>query len=201
MNNAKLNSKFIATVAGNIVVFNYDGETREYLSSSVEYLPVGVGIPANSCTDKPGESKDGFAICRTADFTMWEYVYDHRGETVYSTDTGEEVFITVPGDYPKNTTTLAPATPYDKWNGNEWITDIEAQHAADVEAAEKQKSALLLEARTTISLWQTELQLGSIGDDDKASLIEWLAYIKKLQAIDTSKAPDIEWPILPGQNQ
>jgi hypothetical protein len=44
----------------------------------------------------------------------------------------------LPGDYPVGTTTLAPATPYDTWNGSEWVTDIEAQHAADVDAAEQQ---------------------------------------------------------------
>lgn len=197
MASAKLNSKFIATVAGDIVVFNYDGKTREYINSFVEYLPLGVGIPANSCTDEPGEKKEGFSICRTADFTMWEYVADHRGETVYSTETGEEVSVTALGDYPENTTTLAPATPYDKWNGNEWVTDTEAQHTADVEAAEQQKDSLLLEAQAKISFWQTELQLGVISDDDKTSLIEWLAYIKQIQAVDSSKAPDIELPTKP----
>ena len=191
---AKLNSELIATVAGDITVFNYDGETREYFSSSVEYLPVGVGIPANSCTDAPGESKEDFAICRTADFTAWEYVADHRGEIVYSTDTGEAVAVNVPGDYPEGTTTLAPSTPYDTWNGSEWVTDTEAQQAADVEAAEQKKSALLLGAQATISLWQTELQLGIISDEDKASLIAWMNYIKAVQVVDTSKAPDITWP-------
>ena len=194
MSEAKLNSNFIAIVAGDITVFNYDGETREYLSSSVEYLAVGVGIPANSCTDAPGESKEDFTICRSADFTAWEYVADHRGETVYSTETGEAVIISAPGDYPDDTTTLAPPTPYDTWNGSEWVTDTKAQHAADVEAAEQQKAALLAEAQTTISLWQTELQLGIISDEDKASLIAWINYIKAVQAVDTSTAPDIEWP-------
>jgi len=197
MTQAKLNSELIAIVAGDITVFNYDGETREYLSSYVEYLPVGVGIPANSCTDAPGESKKGSAICRTADFTAWEYVADHRGETVYSTETGESVIVSLLGDYPEGTTTLAPATPYDKWNGSEWVTDTEAQQAADVEAAEQQKAALLLEAQATISLWQTELQLGIISDEDKASLITWMNYIKAVQAVDTSKAPDITWPDKP----
>ena len=197
MTQAKLNSELIATVAGDITVFNYDGETREYLSSSVEYLPVGVGVPANSCTDAPGEPKDGTAICRTEDSTAWEYVADHRGETVYSTETGESVFIYLPGEYPEGTTTLAPATPYDTWNGSEWVTDTEAQHAADVETAEQQKAALLLEAQATISLWQTELQLGIISDEDKASLIAWMNYIKAVQAVDTSKAPDITWPDKP----
>ncbi|HDS5356003.1 TPA: tail fiber assembly protein [Enterobacter kobei] len=197
MTQAKLNSEFIATVAGDITVFNYDGETGEYLSSSVEYLAVGVGIPANSCTDSPGESKEGFAICRTADFTAWEYVADHRGETVYNIETGEAAIISLPGDYPEDTTTLAPATPYDTWNGSEWVTDTEAQHTADVEAAEQQKAALLLEAQATIGLWQTELQLGIISDEDKASLIAWMNYIKAVQAVDTSKAPDITWPDKP----
>ena len=197
MTQAELNSELIATAAGDITVFNYDGETREYLSTSVEYLAVGVGIPAGSCIDAPGESKEGFAICRTADFTAWEYVVDHRGETVYSTETGEPEIVSLPGDYPEGTTTLAPATPYDKWDGSEWVTDTEAQHAADVEAAEQQKTALLLEAQATISLWQTELQLGIISDDDKASLISWLSYIKALQTVDTNASSDINWPISP----
>lgn len=197
MSEAKLNSNFIAIVAGDITVFNYDGETREYLSSSVEYLAVGVGIPANSCTDAPGESKEDFTICRSADFTAWEYVADHRGEKVYSTETGEAVIISAPGDYPNDTTTLAPPTPYDTWNGSEWVTDTKAQHAADVEAAEQQKAALLAEVQTTISLWQTELQLGIISDEDKASLIAWMKYIKAVQVVDTSKAPDITWPDKP----
>lgn len=197
MTQAKLNSEFIATEAGDITVFNYDGETREYLSSSNEYLAVGIGLPANSCTDAPGESKDDFAICRTEDFTAWEYVADHRGETVYSTETGEAVTITVPGDYPEGTTTLAPVTEYDTWNGSEWVTDTEAQHTADVESAEQQKVALLTEAQATLNLWQTELQLGIISDEDKASLIAWMNYIKAVRAVDTSTAPDIDWPAKP----
>lgn len=197
MTQAKLNSELIATTAGDITVFNYDGKTREYLSSSVEYLAVGVGLPANSSTDAPGESKEDFAICRTADLTAWAYVADHRGEIVYSTETGEAVAITVPGDYPGGTTTLAPATPYDTWNGSKWVTDTEAQHTADVEAAEQQKVALLAEAQATISLWQTELQLGIISDEDKASLIAWMNYIKAVQAVDTSAAPDLNWPEKP----
>ncbi|GAL59068.1 tail fiber assembly protein homolog TfaE [Pseudescherichia vulneris NBRC 102420] len=197
MATAKLNSDFIATVSGDMTVFNYDGETREYLSSSKEYLPVGVGLPANSCSDAPGKSKMGFAISRTVNSTSWEYVPDHRGETVYSTKSGEAITIYLLGEYPINTTKLAPATPYDTWNTNEWVTDAEAQHAADVEKAEQKQSALLAEAQKTISLWQTELQLDIISDKDKISLILWLTYIKELQSLDPDAAPNIKWPIPP----
>lgn len=194
MAKVELNSEFIATVAGDIIVYNFNGESRELQSSSVEYLAVGVGIPALSCTDAPGEQKEGFAICRTADFTAWEYVTDHRGETIYGTKTGEALVVSLPGDYPEETTTLAPATPYDTWNGSEWVTNTDKLHTADVEAAEKQKSALLVKAQATISLWQTELQLGIINDKDKASLMLWLTYIKEVQAVIPDAAPNIKWP-------
>lgn len=138
-----------------------------------------------------------FLIVNCWQFTAWEYVADHRGETVYSTETGQSVSISLPGDYPKDTTTLAPATPYDKWKGSEWVTDADAQHAADVEAAEQHKSALLVEAQARISLWQTELQLGIISDEDKTSLITWMKYIKAVPKVDASKAPKIKWPAAP----
>lgn len=192
-----LDENGFATEAGNITVYNYDGATREYIGSSVEYLPFGVGVPAHSCVDAPGSKKDGFAIRRNADSTGWEYVADHRGETVYSTSTGKPVTVSQLGEYPEGTTTNAPSTPYDKWDGQKWVTDNDAQHAADVAAAEQQKTSLLKAANATISLWQTELQLGIISDDDKASLITWIGYIKAVQAVDTSTAPEITWPKQP----
>jgi len=197
MAKATLNKSGIATKAGDATVYNYDGETREYLSTSVEYLAVGGGIPANSCTDEPVDEKAGFAICRTVSFDGWDYVIDHRGESVYDTETGQSVEITGLGDYPDNVTTIEPLTPYDRWNGSEWVTDADAQKSGQVAAAEQKKASLLAEAQSTISLWQTELQLGIISDDDKASLITWMKYIQALNAVDTSTAPDIEWPLKP----
>ncbi|EJL0337129.1 tail fiber assembly protein, partial [Escherichia coli] len=153
-----LDENGFATEAGFITVYNYNGETREYISTSNEYLAVGVGIPACSCLDAPGTHKAGYAICRSADFNSWEYVPDHRGETVYSTETGESKEITAPGDYPENTTAIAPLTPYDKWDGEKWVTDTEAQHSAAVDAAEAQRQSLIDTAMASISLIQLKLQ-------------------------------------------
>ncbi|MCG9460458.1 tail fiber assembly protein [Escherichia coli] len=197
MAKATLNKSGIATKAGDMTVFNYDGETREFLSTSTEFLAVGVGIPANSCTDAPVAEKDGFAICRAVSLDGWVYVIDHRGETVYDTETGKPVEITGLGDYPDNVTIIEPLTPYDRWNGSEWVTNADAQKSGQVAAAEQKKASLLAETHSTISLWQTELQLGIISDDDKASLIAWMKYIQALNAVDTSTAPDIEWPVKP----
>ncbi|EEP9439825.1 DUF4376 domain-containing protein [Salmonella enterica subsp. enterica serovar Reading] len=76
--------------------------------------------------DAPGNSKPGFTICRTADFAAWEYVVDHRGKTVYDTTTGRQIHITKPGPLPENTTTAAPATPYDKFENGQWVADLNA---------------------------------------------------------------------------
>ncbi|MGN2552066.1 tail fiber assembly protein [Escherichia coli] len=198
MTQAKLNSEFIATVAGDITVYNYDNTTREYISSSTEYLAVGVGIPACSCLDAPGTHKAGYAICRSVDLNSWEYVPDHRGEVVYSTETGDTKEITVPGDYPENTTTIAPLTPYDEWDGEKWVTDTEAQHSAAVGAAEAQRQSLIDTAMASISLIQLKLQAGrKLMQTENTRLNAVLDYIDAAEATDTSTAPDVIWPELP----
>ena len=197
MSQAQLNNEFIATVAGEITVFNYDGETREYMSSSVEYLAVGVGIPANSCVDAQGESKTGYAICRTADLSSWEYVADHRGETVYSTETMQPVEVTVLGDYPEGTTPTAPTSPYDKWDGEKWVTDSAAKYQGDIADAEQHRQMLLAHVDELSSDWRVELMLGDITEENKKKLSSWMAYKTAVKAVDVSTAPDINWPVQP----
>ncbi|EFA8782178.1 tail fiber assembly protein [Escherichia coli O105] len=198
MDNAVLNSEFIATKAGNITVYNYDGETREYISASTEYLAVGVGIPAYSCLDAPGTYKAGYTIYRSVDLNSWEYVPDHRGEIVYNTETGDAKEITAPGDYPENTTTIAPLTPYDKWDGEKWVTDTEAQHSAAVDAVEAQRQSLIDTAMASISLIQLKLQAGrNLTQSETSRLNTVLDYIDAVTATDTSTAPDVIWPELP----
>ncbi|HCP6600950.1 TPA: tail fiber assembly protein [Escherichia coli] len=198
MSTAVLNESQLAIVAGEVVVHSYDNMTREYLCTSTEYLAVGVGLPAHSCTDAPGERRSGYAICRTADLTAWEYVPDHRGEIVYSTETGESKEITALGDYPENTTTIAPLTPYDKWDGEKWVTDTEAQHSAAVDAAEAQRQSLIDAAMASISLIQLKLQAGrKLTQAETTRLNAVLDYIDAVTATDTSTAPDVIWPELP----
>lgn len=194
---AKLNKNGIATAAGWLTVYSVEPHQREFQSVTMEYLAAGVGLPAFGYADKPDLPGDGFALVRSADEKQWETIADYRGLTAYSTETGQPEIIAFLGELPDTLTLLAPVTPYDKWDGTAWVTDTEAQHADEVAAAERQKQALLTEAQQQIAGWQTELQLGIISDEDKASLIIWMNYIKAVQAVDTSKAPDITWPDKP----
>lgn len=184
----------LAVVAGDIVVFNYDGSTREFLAQSTEYLPVGVSIPANACTDEPLAAKMGFVVCRTLKGDGWEYQPDHRGETVWNVRTGEEQQITKPGDYPSDTTLNPPSTPYDKWNGERWVTDEAEKAAADIAEATATKAALIKSAAEKIEPLQDAVELDMATEEEKSRYDAWRKYRVLLTRVDTSLAPDIDWP-------
>lgn len=185
----------LAIEAGDIRCFYYDSLTAEYIGWSDEFIHAGVSMPGHSTDTEPGDDLSGMVSVFNG--VEWKSVEDNRGKTVYSKISGKPEIVNYIGEIKADFVTIPPATPYDKWNGKAWVTDTEAQHMADVEAAEQQRAALLVEAQESISIWQTELQLGIISDDDKASLISWLAYIKALKAVDTSNAPDVSWPMVP----
>ncbi|EAA1180002.1 tail fiber assembly protein, partial [Salmonella enterica subsp. enterica serovar Mikawasima] len=69
--------------------------------------------------------------------------------------------------------------------------------------AETTRQKLLTDANSAIADWRTELALGEISEDDKANLTQWMAYIRKLKALDLSEVKNeatftaIRWPALP----
>ena len=63
--------------------------------------------------------------------------------------------------------------------------------------AEAKKQALIAEASQKTQLWQTQLMLGIITDEDKASLKEWMLYVQEVQAVDPSLGAAVVWPIPP----
>lgn len=63
-----------------------------------------------------------------------------------------------------------------------------------IEQAEAKKQYLIAEASQKTQLWQTQLLLGIITEEDKASLKEWMLYVQKVQAVDSSLGADVVWP-------
>lgn len=169
--------------------------TGEFKATYDVRILAGTGIPAYSTLTLAPVIQSGFAACWNG--VEWVEVTDFRGDTAYNKSDGTPQIIKSLGKLDNSLTNLEPSTPYDQWDGSRWVTDMDAQHAADIAAAEQTKQNFLAIARSTISIWQTELQLGTIDDEDKASLIEWLAYIKEVQAVITSSAPHINWPTSP----
>nr|ELR5228490.1 tail fiber assembly protein [Providencia rettgeri] len=63
--------------------------------------------------------------------------------------------------------------------------------------AEQQKQLLLAEANNAIAPLQDAVDLGMATDDEKALLTTWKRYRVLLNRVDTSTAPDVEWPEKP----
>lgn len=185
----------LAKAEGTLTVYGYDAVTGEFTGAVQEFLPQGVGLPAYACLTAPPDAQAGtVAVYQDG---SWQSVQDHRGETVYSTATGEAITVLLPGDYPAGTTLLKPATAFDKWGGVSWVTDTEAAQRAAISAAEDEKAARVSEANGITQAWQTQLLLGIITDADKATLTAWMKYVQAVQATDVSSAPDISWPKKP----
>ncbi|WP_058973320.1 tail fiber assembly protein [Type-D symbiont of Plautia stali] len=190
-----LDEKGLAQSSGILTVYNFDPETGLYSGSSQEFLTQGLGIPAHSTVNVPPSEKPG-QVSVFLDGS-WQQVVDHRGETVYSTATGDAITVSLPGDYPAGTTLLKPATAFDKWGGIAWVTDTAAAQQAAIAAAEAEKTSRISEVGNVTQAWQTQLMLGIITELDKASLTVWMKYLQKLQAMDVSTAPDVIWPQRP----
>lgn len=78
-----------------------------------------------------------------------------------------------------------------------WIDSPLPSHDELTKEAETKKQALTAEASQKTQLWRTHLMLGIITEEDKISLKEWMLYVQDVQAVDTSSALDITWPVKP----
>ncbi|MCC8420860.1 tail fiber assembly protein [Photorhabdus thracensis] len=197
MSKAILDKNNIAINSGNIIVFNYNASTREYLSSTDEYISVGVGLPANSCIDAPPDTKEGYIACRSSDLTNWLIVPDYRGKIAYNTQTGKPQEIIEPDELPEILTFKQPATDFDKWDGEKWVTDIEAQKASQIEQAEQQRTILRQQADEVMTLLQYATETEMASEAEKALLLAWKRYVVLLSRVDISLVSDIEWPKIP----
>ncbi|MBP2846333.1 tail fiber assembly protein [Dickeya oryzae] len=193
----KLDNNGLAVTAGWMTVYHVDHSTGEYTGATEEYLMIGTGIPAGSYTDVPPPAVEGQAVCRRADGSAWETVTDYRGQTAYSTANGQAQTVTALGELPDGLTLLAPATVFDKWNGEQWVTDVVAQQAAAVAAAQQEQAARKTAATARITELSYAVELGIATDTEQAAMAEWKTYLVQLSRIDTSAAPDIDWPGTP----
>ncbi|WP_239349804.1 hypothetical protein [Snodgrassella communis] len=108
-------------------------------------------------------SKKGFIAKWTGD--NWQYIEDHRGETVYSKETGEVVAIDEPGVLPATVTTMPCPDIYHHWSkkANSWV---EKADAAQLRLQNKRSTAGTLSRMQMLS--QLEISLGK----NKQALVE-----------------------------
>ncbi|MBT9183729.1 tail fiber assembly protein [Pectobacterium punjabense] len=194
--NAELNEHGLAINTGWITVYHVNPTTREYQSASYEYVMQGVGLPADSYADEPQLPPVGQALRRSADGTSWEPVPDYRGQTVYSTETRQPQTVMQFGELPENTTFLAPATEFDRWDGTTWVTNLEARQLAATKSLQQELAARRATANTRITELGYAVDLAIATDEEQERLTQWKIYLVTLSRIDLTTAP-VVWPEAP----
>ncbi|HBK1055343.1 tail fiber assembly protein [Salmonella enterica] len=184
----------MSSKARTITIYNLRSDTNEFIGAGDAYIPPHTGLPAN-CTDiAPPDIPASHIAVFDAETEMWSLHEDHRGETVYDTTTGNQVYISSPGPLPENVTSVSPDGEYQKWNGKAWVKVEVAETAARLREAEGTKSRLLQTAAEKIAPLQDAVDLEIATDDEKVQLDEWKKYRVLVNRVDTTN-PD--WPDVP----
>ncbi|ECG9329352.1 tail fiber assembly protein [Salmonella enterica] len=180
--------------AQTIKIYNLRSDTNEFIGAGDAYIPPHTRLSAN-CTDiAPPDIPASHIAIFDAETEMWNLHEDHRGETVYDTQTGNPIYISEPGPLPENVTLVSPDGEYQKWDGKAWVKDEAAETAAQLRQAEETKSRLLQIASEKIAPLQDAVDLGVATDEEKSQLGEWKKYRVLVNRVDTTN-PD--WPEVP----
>ena len=191
---AVLDNKGLTISSGWVVVYNVD-DKGEFLQATYQYLPIGVGLPANAYLEAPQSVKDNQAIIH--DGQQWIYPKDLRGTKIYSIETGGETILQEVGEIPDGFTELKPTSEFDSWDGKKWQFDKNKQHQYEVNQASIKKNQLLSEAASQLSYLQDAVDSKIASEQETLLLVEWKKYRVLVNRIDIELAPNIEWPNQP----
>lgn len=106
----------------------------------------------------------------------------------------EELFIEYSGEPPKGKIRIAGEDGFPAWG------DIPPPtHDELIAAAEAQKQLRIDQANEYMNSkqWPGKAAIGRLKGDELAQYNLWLDYLDALELVDTSGAPDIEWPAPP----
>ena len=191
---AVLDNSGLTISAGWVVVYNVDAK-GEFLQATYQYLPIGVGLPANAYLEAPQSVKDNQAIIH--DGQQWTYPKDLRGTKIYSIETGGETILQEVGEIPDGFTELKPTSEFDSWDGKKWQFDKNKQHQYEVNQASIKKNQLLSEAASQLSYLQDAIDSQIASEQETQLFVEWKKYRVLVNRIDIEQAPNIEWPNQP----
>ena len=191
---AVLDKNGLTIKAGWAIIYNVDTK-GEFSQATYQYLPVGVGLPANAYLDAPKNVKDNQAIIHNGQ--QWTYPKDLRGTKIYSIETGSETTIQEVGEIPDGFTELKPTSEFDSWDGKKWQLDKNKQHQYEVNQASVKKNQLLAEATTQISYLQDAVDTEIASEKETQLLAEWKKYRVLVNRIDIELAPNINYPETP----
>ena len=185
-----------ATESGWVSCHCCDGVSGAYIGLIDTYVSINCGLPAHAYLDAPPSHADGEWPTRRGRDEPWQILPDFRGKIAYDIVTKTQRIITDLGEISDTETLLKPSSPYDAWDGLQWVADHEAEAAAALAAATATRFALLAEANQHIAVLSDAVDLGMATEDEQAAYNAWRRYRVELTRLDLTVTP-IEWPEKP----
>ncbi|ENK7105489.1 tail fiber assembly protein [Enterobacter kobei] len=109
-------------------------------------------------------------------------------------DVDDAIFYEFAGEPPEGKVRVAGDDGYPVWADKPEPSHEELVAAADAEKIERIDQA---NEFMNSKQWPGKAAMGRLKDAEKEQYNAWLDYLDALEAVDTTSAPDIEWPIPP----
>ncbi|EIP8405055.1 tail fiber assembly protein [Escherichia coli] len=83
-----------------------------------------------------------------------------------------------------------------------WVSTPPLTREQQIAVADNEKVSRIAEANSFMNSkqWPGKAAIGRLKGDELAQYNAWLDYLDALEAVDTSTAPDINWPIPPASD-
>lgn len=148
--------------------------------------------PRNAIQIETLPDKEGFTVIVNEELTACEYIADFRDKTIYNTtDFTDSKTVSDLGDIETGWTFKKPATEFDKWVDDAWITDEQALFEAKIiEVDDVRRSLYSLMSDPLIS----EANIDRLQGNEEAAVeleIQALAAREKIRT-------ENPWPIVSG---
>lgn len=183
-----------------ITVYSYTPDMMAYIGTANALVDL---VPPNSTLIAPTEEPSvGCVLTFDTAVQAWLQTENHLGETVYDTQNGKPEYISKLGPYPSNTTTLSPDnTPYPRWDGSGWVTDITAQTNATVLTNAQTYKAMMRKLSLAICPLTSAVSLGEVLTADQQNTLNSLQQhavqlAQFIQVADLTQEA-LEFPVIP----
>lgn len=188
---------------GYLTVYSFDPKTKEYTGEHEAHFAIGTGLPSNSTVYSPPENVSGKCRLFSEKERSWYYVDDFRDAFAYSKSEGTFYKVAEIGPLPETHTLKKPSSPFDKWDGEQWQKDEDAEIKNALAIAEDEKQALLSDIAAKISgeHWASKLSLGMLSDSGKRMFSAWINYAEEVKKTDISDVDNINYPVQPSDKE
>ncbi|GAB6037121.1 tail fiber assembly protein [Fundidesulfovibrio butyratiphilus] len=180
-----------------MVIYHYDrsgvylGSGEATPSPAEGLLPDGTPkawiVPGLATSIQPPKPGVGEVPVFDESQQAWTLKQDHRGTSVWNTESLAHMVVSGLGPIPEGWTTLQPQDAFQKWDGSKWTVDVDRM----AESVRAERNARLLATD-----W-TQMPDVVMADD---ILQAWRVYRQALRDFMTDWQPGKRWPEIPGES-